>query len=47
MYQSIPASNDPAIEFLEANGWEIEAIREDHYKIDDEYIDEVMLGIEP
>jgi len=47
VYQSIPASNDPAIEFLEANGLEIEAIREDHYKIDDEYIDEVMLGIEP
>ncbi|MFC7115711.1 GNAT family N-acetyltransferase [Natronoarchaeum sp. GCM10025703] len=47
VYQSIPASNEPAIEFLEENGWEVEAIREDHYKIDDEYVDEVMLGIEP
>ncbi|WP_238477504.1 GNAT family N-acetyltransferase [Natranaeroarchaeum sulfidigenes] len=46
VYQSIPASNQAAIDFLENNGWEVEAIREGHYKIDGEYIDEVMLGIE-
>ncbi len=46
VYQSIPASNHAALEFLKANGWEVEAIRERHYKIDDEYVDEIMLGIE-
>lgn len=46
VYQSVPASNQSAIEFLEANGWAVEAIREHHYKIDDEYVDEVMLGVE-
>lgn len=44
VYQSIPATNDAATEFLETNGWEVEAVREDHYKIDDEYVDEVMMA---
>ena len=44
VYNSIPASNDPAIDFLERNGWEIEAIREDHYEIGGSLVDEVMLG---
>jgi len=46
IYNSVPASNEAAIEFLKAHGWEIEAVREDHYKYDGEYIDEVMLATE-
>jgi len=46
VYQSVPASNDAAVEFLEGHGWEIEAVREDHYRIDGEYVDELMLAVE-
>jgi ribosomal protein S18 acetylase RimI-like enzyme len=44
LYNSVPATNDRAIEFLESRGWETEAVREDHYRIDDEYVDEVMMA---
>jgi L-amino acid N-acyltransferase YncA len=44
LYNSVPSSNEDAIEFLERRGWETEAVREDHYKIDDEYVDEVMMA---
>jgi len=44
LYNSIPSSNDDAIEFLEHHGWETEAVRKRHYKIDGEYADEVMLS---
>jgi ribosomal protein S18 acetylase RimI-like enzyme len=44
IYQSVPSTNEVAIEFLEAHGWEVEAIREDHYKLEGEYIDEVMMA---
>jgi ribosomal protein S18 acetylase RimI-like enzyme len=44
LYNSVPSSNEEAIAFLENRGWETEAVREDHYKIDDEYLDEVMLA---
>lgn len=46
LYNSVPASNDQAKAFLEANGWGVEAIREDHYSINDEYVDEVMMDCE-
>ncbi|NUB92251.1 GNAT family N-acetyltransferase [Haloterrigena sp. SYSU A558-1] len=46
VYQSVPSSNDDAIAFLEAHDWEIEAVREDHYKLNGHYVDEVMLAIE-
>ncbi|WP_339104920.1 GNAT family N-acetyltransferase [Haloterrigena salinisoli] len=46
VYQSVPSSNEAAIEFFEDRGWVIEAVREDHYKLEDEYIDEVMMAIE-
>ncbi|WP_339103535.1 GNAT family N-acetyltransferase [Haloterrigena salinisoli] len=46
VYQSVPSSNDDAIAFLEEHDWEIEAIREDHYKLNGHYVDEVMLAIE-
>ena len=47
VYNSIPSTNEDAIAFLEAHGGEVEATREDHYKIGDEYIDEVMVALEP
>ncbi|QFU83664.1 GNAT family N-acetyltransferase [Natronorubrum aibiense] len=46
VYQSVPSSNDDAIAFLEDHDWEIEAIREDHYKLDGRYVDEVMMALE-
>ncbi|MFB6233915.1 MAG: GNAT family N-acetyltransferase [Halopenitus sp.] len=44
LYNSVPSTNDTAIEFLESRGWETESRREDHYKIDGDYVDEVMLA---
>ena len=44
LYNSVPSTNEHAIEFLEAHGWETEAVRSDHYRIDDEYVDEVMMA---
>jgi ribosomal protein S18 acetylase RimI-like enzyme len=44
IYQSVPATNEAAIGFLEERGWETEAVREDHYKMDGAYVDEVMLA---
>lgn len=45
VYQSIPSTNEGAVEFLQEHGWEIEAVREGHYKIDGEYVDEVMMAV--
>lgn len=47
LYNSVPATNDAAISFLENHGWETEAVREDHYHIDDAYVDEVMMAVDP
>jgi ribosomal protein S18 acetylase RimI-like enzyme len=44
LYNSVPSSNEAGIEFLERHGWETEAVRKNHYKIDGEYLDEVMLA---
>lgn len=46
IYNAIPASNETAIDFLESHGFEIEAVREDHYKLNGHYIDEVMMARE-
>ncbi|WP_049922522.1 GNAT family N-acetyltransferase [Halopiger djelfimassiliensis] len=46
VYQSVPSTNEEAVSFFEDRGWVTEAVREDHYKLDDEYIDEVMMAIE-
>ncbi|MDQ2052489.1 GNAT family N-acetyltransferase [Natronolimnohabitans sp. A-GB9] len=46
VYQSVPASNEDAIAFLEKHGWETEAIRKDHYKLNGHHVDEVMMAIE-
>ena len=47
LYNSVPATNERAMAFLQDRGWEITARREDHYKIDGEYVDEVMMAVEP
>jgi ribosomal protein S18 acetylase RimI-like enzyme len=47
LYNSVPATNERGIEWLESHGWETEAVREDHYRIDDEYVDEVMMAVWP
>ncbi|MFB6102659.1 MAG: N-acetyltransferase family protein [Haloplanus sp.] len=44
LYNSVPATNEAAIAFLETQGWETEAVREDHYRIEGDYVDEVMLA---
>ncbi|WP_408958566.1 GNAT family N-acetyltransferase [Natrinema sp. 74] len=46
VYQSVPSTNEEAIAFLEAHEWETEAIREDHYKLNGHYVDEVMMAVE-
>jgi len=46
VYNNVPSTNEGAVEFLERHGWEIEAVREGHYKIDGEYVDEVMMAVE-
>jgi ribosomal protein S18 acetylase RimI-like enzyme len=46
LYNSVPASNESAIEFLESRDWAVEAVRENHYKLDGEYLDEVMMAKE-
>jgi ribosomal protein S18 acetylase RimI-like enzyme len=44
IYNSIPASNETAISFLDERGWREEARREDHYKMNGESVDEVMMA---
>ncbi|WP_049922574.1 GNAT family N-acetyltransferase [Halopiger djelfimassiliensis] len=45
VYQSVPATNQDAIRFLEDHRWETEAIRKAHYKIDDSYVAEQMMAV--
>jgi GNAT superfamily N-acetyltransferase len=44
VYNSLPMTNDEAIEFLADHGWDTEAIRRNHDTIDDDHVDEVMLA---
>ncbi|OAQ52543.1 hypothetical protein HTG_13040 [Natrinema mahii] len=46
LYQSVPSTNEEAIAFLEGHDWETEAVREDHYKLNGHYVDEVMMAVE-
>jgi len=46
IYNSVPSTNEAAIEFLTSHGWEEEARRRDHYKLGGEYIDEVMMAVD-
>lgn len=38
------ATNESGIRFLETHDWNTEAIRRDHYRIDGEFVDEVMMA---
>lgn len=44
VYNSVPATNDRALSFLESHGWETEGTRREHYEIDGELVDEVMMA---
>lgn len=44
VYNSVPATNEEARAFLEARGWHVEAVRDEHYTIDDDLVDEVMMA---
>lgn len=44
IYNAVPETNETAIEFLESRGFEVEAVREDHYKLNGTYVDEVMMA---
>jgi ribosomal protein S18 acetylase RimI-like enzyme len=44
IYNSLPSTNEAAVDFLKGRGWDVEAVREGHYKLDGEYIDEVMMA---
>jgi ribosomal protein S18 acetylase RimI-like enzyme len=43
-YNSVPATNDEALAFLEAHDWDTQAIRREHYTIGDRTVDEVMMA---
>ncbi|MEF8936802.1 GNAT family N-acetyltransferase [Halobacteriaceae archaeon SHR40] len=44
LYNAIPATNQSALDFLQSHGFETEAVREDHYKLNGSYVDEVMMA---
>lgn len=46
LYNSLPATNEEGITFLERNGAVVEARRPDHFRIDGELVDEVMLAMD-
>lgn len=46
LYNSVPATNERAISFLSAHGWREEARRPDHYRIDGDAVDEVMMAVD-
>jgi GNAT superfamily N-acetyltransferase len=45
VYQSLPATNQDAVRFLERHHWETEAIRKAHFKIGDEYVAEQQMAV--
>jgi ribosomal protein S18 acetylase RimI-like enzyme len=40
---ALPATNEMAIEFLKSRDFEVDAVRQDHYKLNGKYVDEVMM----
>jgi len=44
VYQSLPATNDDALELLDEHGWTREATRADHYKVGGDLVDEVQMA---
>ncbi|QLD88840.1 GNAT family N-acetyltransferase [Natronomonas salina] len=45
VYQSLPATNQDGVRFLERHRWVTEAIRQAHFKIDDDYVAEQQMAI--
>jgi ribosomal protein S18 acetylase RimI-like enzyme len=43
--QNLPATNEGAIDFLEAHGWTVEATREGQYLFGDDLVDEAQLAV--
>jgi len=46
IYNSVPSTNENAVDFLKGHDFHEEARRRDHYKIDGDYVDEVMMEID-
>ncbi|WP_336002115.1 bifunctional helix-turn-helix transcriptional regulator/GNAT family N-acetyltransferase [Halorientalis halophila] len=46
VYNSVPETNDLAVSFLQENGWRIEAVRDGHFEIDGDPVDEIMLAVD-
>jgi ribosomal protein S18 acetylase RimI-like enzyme len=44
VYQSLPATNEAALDMLDEHGWEREATRADHYEVEGELVDEVQMA---
>ncbi|NEU55738.1 GNAT family N-acetyltransferase [Halorussus sp. MSC15.2] len=44
VYQSLPATNEDALELLDEYGWEREATRADHYRVEGDLVDEVQMA---
>lgn len=45
IYQSLPATNGPAIDCLRKHDWVVEAVRPGQYRIDGEFVDKVMMVV--
>lgn len=41
---TLPATNEAGVAFLEANGWHVDATRSNHYEMDGALVDEVMMA---
>ncbi|MFD1563750.1 GNAT family N-acetyltransferase [Haloarchaeobius amylolyticus] len=47
LYQNVPATNDDALTFLDAHGWQRDGEHEGQYCLDGELVDEIMLATWP
>jgi GNAT superfamily N-acetyltransferase len=43
-YQHLPATNETGLDFLANRDWTVEATRDGHYRIEDAYVDELILS---
>lgn len=44
LYNNVPSVAENALSFLADHGWHTESIRRNHYSVDDDEVDEVMMG---
>ena len=44
VYNSLPETNELAVSFLQENGWRIEAVRDNHFVVDGEHVDEIQMA---